>query len=111
MVTEVLIPEPRNGIWNKNYLDQVDWEEEAIRYSDILIFWIPRDIEGGMPGFTTNVEFGWWLDKKRKIILGYPPGAEKCRYLAYKFNKQFPRRTVAVSMDEVIQQVKDLCRV
>lgn len=109
-IREVLIPEPRDGIWTKNYLNQVDWEEEAIAHSDILAFWIPRDVSGGMPGFTTNVEFGWWLDKKEKIVLGYPPGADKCRYLAYKFNKQFPHRKVAASMDEVVEQIKDLCR-
>lgn len=110
LLMEVLVPEPSNGIWNNNYLGQVDWEEEAIAYSDILVFWVPRDIDGGMPGFTTNVEFGWWLDKKDKIVFGYPTGADKCRYLGYKFKKQFPQKEVAISVDEVVQQVRDICR-
>lgn len=109
-VNEILVPEPRNKEWTRNYLAQVDWEEDAIEYCDILVFWIPRDIENGMPGFTTNVEFGWWLDKKDKLVLGYPRGADKCRYLGYKFKKLYPEKTIAASMAEVVQQVTDICQ-
>lgn len=108
-VEEILIPEPANGKWESDYDGQVGWEEKAIEYCDILVFWIPRDINNGMPGFTTNVEFGWWLDKKEHIVFGFPADADKCRYLEYKFKKQFPDRTVAPTMEEIVQQVAKLC--
>lgn len=109
-VREVLIPEPRDGKWKNDYDGQVEWEEKAIDYCDILVFWVARDVANGMPGFTTNVEFGWWLDKKEHIVFGYPIGADKCRYLEYKFKKQYPNRIVAMTMEDVVEQVRTLCR-
>lgn len=47
------------------------------------MFWVPREIQT-MPAFTTNVEFGMFLDKRSKyksIILGYPLDAPKMKYL------------------------------
>lgn len=62
------------------YDDQIQWECEARQVSDKILFWIPRDIEGGMPAFTTNVEFGEDLHSG-KIVYGRPTNAQKCRYL------------------------------
>jgi len=102
----LLVPEPATGSWQGSYMDQVEWEEEAIGACDILVFWVARDIKNGMPGFTTNVEFGWWLDKKSKIILGYPLGAEKCRYLGYKFTKHFPNEHICTSFEEIVMEIE-----
>lgn len=106
----ILVPEDRDGHFRGDYDNQVDWEEAAIEYCDILLFWVPRNIEGGMPGFTTNVEFGWWLDKKPKLVLGYPPEAQKCRYLEYKFKKHLPGRSIAHTMQDAVLQVGEFCR-
>jgi len=108
-ISEIYVPEMRDGIWKTEYLDQVEWEEEAIDKADILLFWIPRDIKNGMPGMTTNVEFGWWLDKKKWIVLGYPPGADSCRYLEYKFKKFFGKKAqTATTMEELVEQVYEI---
>lgn len=80
----VLTPESRGGVRAEHYDDQVDWETLAREMADVIMFWIPRDLEH-MPGFTTNVEFG--LDiATGKVVLGCPPGCpnpERNRYLVW----------------------------
>jgi hypothetical protein len=74
----VFVPEQRDGPM-PSYLDQVDWELAALARADCILFWIPRELEA-LPGFTTNVEFGFWA-RSGKCILGAPPGAPKLKYL------------------------------
>lgn len=107
VVNEVLIPEPRDGVWQQSYHNQVEWEYAAIDYCDILLFWVPRDIENGMPGFTTNVEFGLWLREKSKVLLGYPPGADKCRYLGWLYKKILGRNAVS-TIEELVHELRDI---
>lgn len=61
------------------YSRQVDWERKAMSLSRIILFWIPRELLA-LPGFTTNVEFGEWLNSG-KIVVGAPPDALKVRYI------------------------------
>lgn len=68
------------------YDNQVEWECKARQVSDCIMFWVPRDIEGGMPAFTTNIEFGEDLSTG-KILYGRPDNAEKCRYLDKRMEK------------------------
>jgi 8-oxo-dGTP pyrophosphatase MutT (NUDIX family) len=75
----VFVPEPRDGQWAEDYDDQVDWEDEGLRRADVIVFWVPRDIEGRMPGFTTNDEWGCWKHSG-KVVWGNPKDAEKVRY-------------------------------
>jgi Nucleoside 2-deoxyribosyltransferase like len=75
----VYIPLPRDGKWLDNYDAQIDWELKYLGEAWVVAFWIPRDLVH-LPGFTTNVEFGDLLDSG-KIVLGYPLGALKMRYL------------------------------
>ena len=77
----ILVPEPRDSQRPANYDDQIAWEWKALLTADVVAFWIPRDLKD-MPGFTTNVEFGLLVESSvYEIILGYPKGAEKMRYL------------------------------
>jgi 8-oxo-dGTP pyrophosphatase MutT (NUDIX family) len=73
----VFVPEPRHG-WSRDYDGQIEWEEEGLRLSDCILFWIPRDLET-MPAFTTNDEWGTWKYSGR-VVMGAPVGAEKVRY-------------------------------
>ena len=67
------------------YDGQVAWEQSARSMSDVLLCWVDRRIDRtredlGMPGFTTNVEFG--EDRHSgKLVYGRPDGAEKTTYL------------------------------
>ena len=77
----VFVPLPRDGEWSRDYDGQVEWELEHLEIASIIVFWIPRDLET-LPAFTTNVEFGLYV-KSGKIVLGFPEGAPKMRYLEY----------------------------
>ncbi|MBI5513715.1 MAG: NUDIX domain-containing protein [Deltaproteobacteria bacterium] len=77
----VFVPESGDGSVRGDYTDQVEWEREALRLSDRIAFWVPRDL-ATMPAFTTNVEFGTWASSGRSV-LGFPPEAPKNRYLAW----------------------------
>jgi hypothetical protein len=49
----------------------------------VVAFWVPRNLKD-MPGFTTNVEFGLFVDSSFQVVfLGYPKNAEKMRYLQW----------------------------
>jgi hypothetical protein len=59
--------------------EQVFWEWRCLERADRIVFWVPRDLKT-LPGFTTNVEFGFWC-RSGKALLGFPVGAPKMRYL------------------------------
>lgn len=87
----VFIPEPRDGVWAKDYLGQVDWEEEALHAADCIVFWVPRDLTGEtygcpMPAFTTNDEWGYWKESG-KVVWGSPKWAQKVRYQQHYADK------------------------
>jgi 8-oxo-dGTP pyrophosphatase MutT (NUDIX family) len=77
----VFAPVYRNNEWSEsfNYDKQIKWETKWLNASDLIVFWVPRDLKE-LPGFTTNVEFGLWV-KSGKVLLGSPLDAEKMSYL------------------------------
>lgn len=89
-IGEVFVPIPEgkfHGQGDKeswNYINQIDWECTHRHIADKIVFWVPRDIAGHMPGFTTNVEFGEDL-ATGKVVYGRPEGADKCRYLDKRY--------------------------
>ncbi len=78
----ILIPEKRSREDGYDYDSQVEWEHEGLETADLIVFWVPRDLQT-MPGFTTNIEFGIYM-KSGKVILGYPSEASGMRYMAKK---------------------------
>lgn len=84
---DVFVPLPRDEKYmtDFDYDSQIDWELKYLNLAKVIVFWIPRDVQN-LPGFTTNVEFGMFL-KSKKIILGYPEGSPKMRYLHYVAEK------------------------
>lgn len=81
----VLTPEDAGGGRAHDYVDQIEWEEQALDCATVIMFWIPRELEK-MPGFTTNIEWGEWY-QSGKVVLGAPYDAPKMRYLLYKADK------------------------
>jgi ADP-ribose pyrophosphatase YjhB (NUDIX family) len=77
----VFIPLPFAG---QTYEETTTWEEHFLELADQIVFWVPRSDE--LPGFTTNVEFGEWMDSG-KVNLGYPVGTPKMRFLDRKAEK------------------------
>lgn len=64
-------------------MSQHVWEWKSMNESDVILFWVPRDIENDMPAFTTNVEFGYCMGSflRKSVVYGRPDTAEKCSYL------------------------------
>jgi hypothetical protein len=83
----VFVPLPRDGDFPTDYQAQADWEQQAQDQSDVIVFWVPRELEK-LPGFTTNVEFGQRV-AGRNVVLGFPKGAPKTRFLQYLAEKNF----------------------
>jgi len=77
----VFVPLTRDNQWEHSYTNQLDWETECLNMADIVLFWVPRDLET-LPAFTTNIEFGTWMHSG-KVVLGYPIGAPKMGAITY----------------------------
>ncbi|MGI5340807.1 nucleoside 2-deoxyribosyltransferase domain-containing protein [Streptomyces sp. CA-181903] len=77
----VFLPEPAAGGSYPAYADQIAWEEETMRRSDVILFWIPRDM-ARLPGLVSNIKWGAWCDSGR-AVLGTPPEAERMAYLLH----------------------------
>jgi 8-oxo-dGTP pyrophosphatase MutT (NUDIX family) len=80
----VFIPEPRDGAWAEDYIDQVEWEDNGLNRADVIVFWVPRDLTGEtygckMAALTTNDEWGDWKNSG-KVVFGAPSWAEHVRY-------------------------------
>ena len=83
----VFVPEYSTWVPKTNYVDQANWEREALTEATVILFWIPRSLPD-MPGFSTNVEFGYWLHSK-KVIYGRPDGAPKTKNLDWLYKTDY----------------------
>jgi len=68
-----------------NYTNQVEWEWKYLHLAKSVVFWVPRELKD-FPAFTTNVEFGFYIDKTN-VIYGRPDDAPKNRYLDWLYQK------------------------
>lgn len=81
----VLIPEKRVFVAKSNYMEEVDWDLKALSLCDLIVFWIPRK-KPYMLGLTSNVEFGYYINKKN-ILYGRPDDADEISYLDWLYKK------------------------
>lgn len=111
----VFVPEPKPGNnsqyeWSK----APQWEHRMLDMADIVLFWVPRDIstlpngESKLPGFTTNVEFGYWANSG-KAVLGNPPKAPDTRYLKFMADKFHAPTSLTLedTIDKAIRMIGD----
>ena len=94
--------------WDPVYSEQIEWEHSALEVASVIAIWVPRDIRGKMPAFTTNVEFGLYLGDDR-MIYGRPDWAEKCRYLDYIYTKmtgEHPIDSLRELLEEAMEHAK-----
>jgi len=103
----VFVPEKEGGGMDGSYEAQIEWEESSLHMADSIVFWIPRELRT-MPGFTTNVEWGFWEDSL-KAVLGAPPDAPKMRYLRHYAQKfSVPQRdTLQGTLDAAMESIAD----
>lgn len=79
------VPETADWGWHGDFAEQVEWEEAGLRQATVIVFWVPRALHD-MPGFTTNIEFGRWMDSQR-VVFGAPVDAPRTGYMRYYCNK------------------------
>lgn len=102
----VYIPEYSSWKPKESYVDQAMWEREALSNASVILFWIPRHLPN-MSGFTTNVEFGYWLHTG-KVIYGRPNDAEKIKYLDWLYEFDYgikPIDNLEQLLNEVIKSI------
>ena len=106
----VYIPECNFSSTTFDYNKQVSWEWEAMENADIIAFWIPRSKE--LPGFTTNVEFGYWVAKNKfKVYYGRPDNAIKNEYLDKLYDWAMygvlePYKSLQKLLNQVVKDLK-----
>jgi 8-oxo-dGTP pyrophosphatase MutT (NUDIX family) len=99
----VFIPEPRNGVYSSNYLDQVEWEIQHLEMADAIFAWVPRDMKTSLKGLTTNVEFGRYIECG-KLFYGRPDQADKIKYLDWLYH-QITKRQAANTLEQLAEEV------
>lgn len=96
----VFVPEHKTWNGKEDYLDQVEWEDEALDKALFQVFWIPRDLKT-MPAFTTNVEFGRFVHFQ-SCLYGRPDNAPKNRYLDWLY-KKYNGQTIHNDLTELLK--------
>lgn len=104
----LLVPERSDWTTLKDYSDQTNWEWDAMALSDLILFWVPRDM-AVMPALTTNVEFGFQMGMlfanpefrlTKEVIYGRPDNAPSVRYLDDLFKRVIKDRPVYSSLND-----------
>ena len=72
------------------YAKQCKWEHYGIWDCATVVFWIPRHLQL-LPGFTTNIEFGYCVGASKAMVYGRPDGSPKCDYLDWMYRESFNR--------------------
>lgn len=62
-----------------SYDNQIKWERQARKMSDIILFWVDRSLDDNRLGLTTNFELGQDLNTGR-VLYGRPDNSDKVRY-------------------------------
>lgn len=94
-------PEYSTRLPKEDYVDQAMWERHGLMNATIILFWVPRHLPD-MPGFTTNVEFGYWLHSG-KVLYGRPDEAEKIKYLDWLYELDYDKKPIN-DLKELIEE-------
>ena len=82
----ILVPEDKeNKIQEEGNIPNMIWDNNALLGADLIVFWIPREIPD-MIGLTTNIEFGYFINKK-PIIYGRPLDSVRNEYNDWLYKK------------------------
>lgn len=92
----------------REYITQCNWESDAMAVSDVILFWIPRNMKT-MIGLTTNHEHGEWF-MSGKTVLGFPRESENNDYLHVKSLQGvsgIPHDTLEETVDAALELIGD----
>lgn len=95
---------------NSGYREQLDWETLGLRISDIILFWIPKEVKS-IPGRdyaqTTKIELIENLVRGKKIVLGIEQGVNTRRYLVEKYKEYRGGYKVCDTFEDTIKLLKE----
>jgi hypothetical protein len=103
----VFVPEFQGSQAQFDYLSQVEWEFTCLENCSVIAFWVPRKITG-LPGFTTNVEFGRYVSRPT-IVYGRPKDSEQTAYLDWLY-KKLRNESPLETLKDTLQQAKLICQ-
>ena len=94
-----------------NYEEQVLWEKKYMALADVILFWIPEEIEnveGRSYAQTTRTEFGEYLARGKEIIFGAYKEFPGLRYFESKL-KQYYGDTYKIhsSLEDCLKELND----
>jgi hypothetical protein len=116
------LPEIENVMWisprrddgavlnDETHRQQMEWETQALRTANIILFWIPEEVEhveGRGYAQTTRFELGENLGRGKRIIMGVHdnfPGRLYFEYKAYKY--PVIHNTVYHTLEECVEALK-----
>lgn len=76
-----------------------EWEFEALHYSDIVVFWFPKDAAN----VVTMFELGWICrDHLNKVVVGCDPEFKYYKNIVAELKQLRPDVTVVTSLQEVL---------
>ena len=101
---QLFLPETSHGGFCDDHNHQLNWEFDNLKNADAILLWVPRNLKT-FPGFTTNVEFGYWL-RDNKMFYGRPDGAPKTEYLDEMY-RRIRQCEPENSLDDLIKKVLD----
>jgi ADP-ribose pyrophosphatase YjhB (NUDIX family) len=87
----VFVPERKSGKYEVK--EQIEWEQNAINMSDLIVAWVPRQMNR-MVGLTTNVEFGLYLNSG-KLLYGRPTWSHRNTYLDYIYKQKLNENPIS----------------
>ena len=103
-----LLSPRRDNYDNFNYDEQVNWETIGLRIADIILFWIPEEKEKILDheyAQTTRTEFGEYLARGKKIIIGIHNNFLGRRYFETKCN-QYGIEKLHNNLDDCIKEIE-----
>ncbi len=101
----VFVPEGYPVRWCNDWEYQIRWEHRCLEISDKILMWVPRNLDNN-PGFTTNVEFGYYLSS-RKLYYGRPDDAPETKYLDAHYERCTGRAPVN-RLSKLVEQLLPL---
>lgn len=102
----VLVPERKNFTAKLDYMDEIEWDLNALNKCDLIVFCIPRK-KPYMLGLTSNVEFGYYINKKN-ILYGRPDDAYEIEYLDWLYKKDTGKKPFNNLEELLIESIKIL---
>ena len=110
-IKNVIFYSPRRKSYsNFNYKEQTEWEMDYMNYADVILFWIPEEIEhveGRSYAQTTRTEFGEYLALGKKIIFGCYNDFPGKRYFVSKLEEYGVDSKIHSSLDECLAELKN----